>query len=195
MQDYYGMASYEPAYGYNGMSTPYTGNWQYRMAQQQMPIQQQRPQRPIRGFAPYTYPQNYMDALELIRDAARGEAEDRAFYEYLIENAPNDEAREIIRGIRDDEINHFFLFGQVYYVLTGQTLPSQEEAELEEPDSFCAGIERAIIGEQDAIRRYRRILYALTDRVLINVLTDIITDELRHGTLYNYLYLKGKCAI
>lgn len=194
MHDYYAMQSYSPVYGYSGMRMPSRNRWQYYSAQQSSPMIQQ-PQRVIRGFAPYTYPQNFMDALELIREAVKGEAEDRAFYEYLLENAPDDEAREIIRGIRDDEINHFFLFGQVYNVLTGQTLTSQEEAEFEEPDSYCAGIASAIIGEQDAVKRYRRILYALNDRVLINVLTDIITDEIRHGILYNYLYSKAKCSV
>lgn len=194
MQDYYGMSPYTPVYGYNGTRTPYRSGWQYQSAQQPI-LMQQQPQRVIRGFAPYTYPQNYRDALELLRDAVRGEAEDRAFYEYLIENAPDEKAKEIIRGIRDDEINHFFLVGQVYYVLTGQTIPAQEEIEFEEPDSYCAGLESAIIGEQNAVKRYRRILYALTDRVLINVLTDIITDEIRHGILYNYLYSKAKCPV
>lgn len=195
MQDYYGMPSYMPVYWNSGMRVPYRNGWQYQHAQQPSPVQQQ-PQRIIRGFAPYTYPLNFRDALELIREAVKDEAEDRAFYEYLIENAPDDEAKEVIRGIRDDEINHFFLFGQVYHVLTGQTLTSpQEEVEFEEPDSYCAGIESAIKGEQDAIKRYRQILYALTDRVLINVLTDIITDEIRHGILYNYLYSKANCSV
>lgn len=193
MADYY-IAPYASGYGYNGTRVPYMNGWQYRTAQQPVPVQQPS-QGVVRGFAPYTYPQNYRDALELIREATKGEAEDRAFYEYLIENAPDEEAKEIIRGIRDDEINHFFLFGQLYHVLTGQTLPAQDEAEFEEPDSYCEGIKRAIIGEQNAVKKYRRILYALNDRVLINVLTDIITDEIRHGILYNYLYSKTKCSV
>lgn len=78
--------------------------------------------------------------------------------------------------------------------MTGETLPKQNDVEFKEPDSYCAGIQSAIIGEQNAIRKYRQILYALTDRVLINALTDIITDEIRHGILYNYLYSKAKCA-
>lgn len=79
----------------------------------------------------------------------------------------------------------------MYYVLTGETLPKQNDVEFEEPDSYCAGIQSAIIGKQNAVTKYRQILYALTDRVLINGLTDIITDEIRHGILYNYLYSKA----
>lgn len=96
MRDYYRMPLYTPGYGYNSMHVPYRAGMQYQTVQQPIPAQQQ-PRRVIRGFAPYTYPLNYRDALELIRDAVRGEAEDRAFYEYLIENAPDEKAKEIIR--------------------------------------------------------------------------------------------------
>jgi hypothetical protein len=45
------------------------------------------------------------------------------------------------------------------------------------------------------VRKYRRILYALQDRVHINILTGIITDEIRHGILYSYLYSKNGCRV
>jgi hypothetical protein len=45
------------------------------------------------------------------------------------------------------------------------------------------------------VRKYRRILYALQDRVQINILAGIFTDEIRHGSLYNYLYSKNGCRI
>jgi len=61
--------------------------------------------------------------------------------------------------------------------------------------SYCDGVQRALKGEQNAVRKYRRILYALQDRVQINILTGIITDEIRHGILYNYLYSKNSCRV
>lgn len=141
----------------------------------------------------YTYPQNVPGALQLIREAVRGETEDRMFYEYLISVAPTEEEKNIIRGIRDDEIKHFGLFRQIYCELTGQMLPPPEEAVFEKPASYCEGLKRAIQGEQNAVIRYRKILFALQDRVQINKLTEIITDEIRHGSLYNYLYAKNGC--
>lgn len=142
---------------------------------------------------PYMYPQNVPDALRAIEDAVAGELKDRMFYQYLIENAPDDETVEIIKGIQNDEINHFTLFRNVYYSLTGEMLPPPKDVEFEEPTSYCEGIGSALKGEQNAVRKYREILYALQDRTLINILVGIITDEIRHGILYNYLFTKNGC--
>ena len=139
----------------------------------------------------YIYPRNLPAALKLIREAVEGENEDRLFYQYLIESAPTGEDKEIIKGIRDDEINHFSLFRQVYRQLTGQIPPPPADISFKKPSSYCEGIKKAINGEQNAVKKYRMILYALINRVQINILTDIITDELRHGSLYNYLYSKS----
>ena len=156
----------------------------------------ERPQMPeSTGLEPYIYPNNVPQALKSIQEAVAGEAEDRKFYQYLIDTAPSNEDKEIITGIRDDEIGHFGLFRQVYYQLTGQMLPPTQDVAFQKPASYCAGIKKAIIGEQNAVRKYRRILFALQNRVQINILTEIITDELRHGILYNYLYAKNGCKV
>lgn len=69
MQEYYRMSPYAPMYGYNDMHIPYGNSWQYQIAKQPGSLQQQQPQRAIRGLTTYTYPQNFRNALELIRDA------------------------------------------------------------------------------------------------------------------------------
>ena len=165
--------------------------------QMMMPVQYQmlNNSQAMTGLEEYTYPQNLPGALKSIQEAITGEAEDRMFYQYLIENAPSEEDKEIIMGIRDDEIRHFSLFRQVYYQLTGQMLPPPQDVTFEKPVSYCEGVKRALKGEQNAVRKYRRILYALQDRVQINILTGIITDEIRHGILYSYLYSKNGCSV
>ncbi len=140
-------------------------------------------------------PQTAMaEALRLIADAVKGEAEDRAFYDYMISQAPTAEEKSIIAGIRDDEIKHFRLFRHIYHELTGTALPESEEVTFEKPASYCAGLRKALLGEQSAVKRYRKILFAMTERRHLNMLTDIITDELRHLGLYNYLYAKNNCT-
>ncbi|HEX2945812.1 MAG TPA: ferritin-like domain-containing protein [Clostridia bacterium] len=141
----------------------------------------------------YTYPGNVPGALKLLQASVAGEMEDRLFYRYLIDNAPTQLDKEIITGIRDDEIGHFGLVRVVYYQLTGQNLPPPQEVTFEKPSSYCEGLMRAIRGEQNAVIRYRQILFALQDRTQINILTGIMTDEIRHGILYNYLYSKNGC--
>jgi rubrerythrin len=147
----------------------------------------------IADLTPYKYPDNLKTALQYIREAVEGESEDRQFYEYLISVAPNEADKTIIRSIRDDEIGHSSLFRQVYYMLTGRLLPQPAEIKFTKPSSYCDGLRHAINGEQAAAKKYRSIYFALQDRVLMNILFAIITDELRHGILYNYLYSKNGC--
>lgn len=142
----------------------------------------------------FSFPENFRNALSLIEEAVAGESEDRMFYSWLIERAPSNEDKQIISGIRDDEIGHFSLFRQIYYELTGMTVPQTQAEQFTPPSSYCEGLAKALIGEQNAVRKYRKILYAMETRVHINMLIEIITDELRHGILYNYLYSKNGCG-
>lgn len=141
----------------------------------------------------FTYPQNIQGALELIRQALSGETEDRMFYMWLIEQSTTDEDAQIISGIRDNEIGHYALFRQLYYELTGEMPPQVQDEEFTPPASYCQGLANALLGEQNAVQKYRKILYAMQDRVHINVLVEIITDEIRHGILYSYMYAKNGC--
>lgn len=143
----------------------------------------------------YIYPANLPEALQLITGALAGEREDRLFYEYLISTAPSEEDKEIIRGIRDNEIHHFELFRIIYCQMTGQLPPSPKETPFVKPASYCEGIRKALLGEESAVVRYRKILFAMQNRIHINMLVEIITDELRHGTLYSYLYSKNGCKV
>jgi rubrerythrin len=73
--------------------------------------------------------------------------------------------------------------------------PSVQNATFEQPKTYCEGLRNALKGEQNAVQKYRKILFVLTDRTDINTLTEIITDELRHGILYSYLYSKNGCSV
>ncbi|ABX43175.1 ferritin family protein [Lachnoclostridium phytofermentans] len=143
----------------------------------------------------YSYPENFSNAIALIEEAIAGEEEDRLFYTYLINNAPTAEDRQIISGIRDNELRHHSLFLKLYSELTGQTAPQLPGERFVPPSSYCEGLQRSIIGEESAVAKYRQILFAMQNRVHINMLTEIITDEIRHGILYTYLYSKNNCNI
>ena len=134
-------------------------------------------------------------ALKIIEDAIAGEAEDKMFYEYLIKIAPSMEDRDIIKGIRENELHHATLFRQLYTKLTGKPPAVQQDLTFERPKTYCEGLKNALMGEQNAVRKYRNILFALTDRADINTMTEIITDEIRHGILYSYLYAKNACKV
>jgi rubrerythrin len=140
----------------------------------------------------FVYPNNLNDALRLILEALSGESEDRQFYTWLIEQAPSED-KQIIMGIRDNEIRHYQLFQQLYLDLTGSMAPRMPGEEFTAPANYCEGLRRALLGEQNAVQKYRKILYAMQNPIHINIMTEIITDEIRHGILYNYLYAKNGC--
>jgi rubrerythrin len=142
---------------------------------------------------PYSYPQNFPMAIALIKDAVSSEREDELFYDYLLKVAPSEKDKEIIKDIRDDERKHSRLFREIYCELTGQTLPPPTQAEFTPPASYCAGLQQALFGELGAVEKYRMILFAMQDRVHINKMTEIITDELKHANKWNYLYSKNEC--
>jgi rubrerythrin len=131
-------------------------------------------------------------ALQLVREAVQGEREDEVFYQYLISVAPTREEKEIIASIRDDERKHNQMFRRIYRDLTGHEVQSTGGEQFERPASYIAGIRKALFGELRAVEKYRRIKQCLTQRVHRDILFEIITDELKHASKYNYLFTLNK---
>jgi len=134
------------------------------------------------------YNHQLLIALEGIKKAVQGEREDELFYDYLISTAPNTEQKDIIVSIRDDERTHNHHFRNVYRDFTGMEVHTGAEEKFEKPKSYLEGIQKALLGELGAIRRYRVIRENLPMlSPYRDILFDIITDEIRHSSLYNYL--------
>ena len=148
-------------------------------------------QNDMRNYSGAENPIN--QALKMIEAALSGETEDKLFYEYLLSVAPSEQEKQIIAGIRDDEMKHYDLFRQLYYELAGKMPPALPGEEFEKPASYCEGLKKALLGEQNAVRKYREILFAMMERKHINTMTFIITDEIRHLGLYNFLYANNNC--
>ncbi|MCY6354908.1 ferritin-like domain-containing protein [Clostridium sp. ZS2-4] len=131
-------------------------------------------------------------SLELIKEAVSGEREDELFYDYLISVAPTREEKKIIASIRDDEKKHNMMFRRIYKDITGMDVEVMEEETFEKPSSYLEGIKRALFGELKAVEKYRVIRQGLPNRYYRDMLFEIITDELRHASLYNYLYTENR---
>jgi len=127
------------------------------------------------------------EALALIKQAVSGEREDELFYDYLIAEAPTEEDKEVIRSIRDDERRHNRMFRSIYQAYTGETLPPSTDTAFERPASYSEGLRRALFGELGAVERYRNIRAGLPDRYYRDMVFEILTDELKHASKYNYL--------
>jgi len=127
-------------------------------------------------------------ALEGVKKAVQGEKEDELFYDYLISVAPTSGEKEIIGSIRDDERRHNALFRSIYKELTSMEVPMGNEETFAKPESYLDGIKKALFGELRAVEKYRAIRRGLPRGPYRDILFDIITDELKHASKYNYLF-------
>ncbi|MEO2565142.1 ferritin-like domain-containing protein, partial [Clostridium tertium] len=127
-------------------------------------------------------------ALDEIRKAVQGEREDELFYDYLISLAPTKDEKEIIESIRNDERKHNQLFRKIYKDFTGNEINTMNEENLKKPSSFMDGIRTALFGELKAVDKYKAIRRALPIGAYKDMLFDIIMDELKHASKYNYLF-------
>lgn len=137
---------------------------------------------------PMMYNKLLQNSLNLIKESVSAEREDELFYNYLISVAPTKEEKDIIASIRDDERKHNIIFRRIYKDFTGIDVPVGEEKVFQKPSSYLEGIKRALFGELKAVEKYREIKKGLPMGPYRDMLFEIITDELKHASEYNYLY-------
>lgn len=138
------------------------------------------------------YRTNPSYAIPLLKEAVQDERSDELFYDYLIRNAPSQEDKDIIQSIRNDERKHRKMFRHMYYCLTGKTMEVVEPEPFQPPATYLEGLKRAIFGESGAVELYRKIYFTIPGKTFKNMVFEIMTDELKHGIRYNYLYAKNK---
>ena len=131
-------------------------------------------------------------ALMMIYNAVQGEREDELFYDYLISVAPTREEKDIITTIRDDERKHNQMFRRIYQNFTGQQVPEPTEVNFVKPKSYLDGIKQALFGELAAVEKYRDIRAGLPGQYYRDAVFEILTDELKHATKYNYILTLNK---
>lgn len=140
---------------------------------------------------PYNARTNLDAALMTVKQAAEEEPEDKAFYDYLISIAPSQEDKDILVGIKNDGLKHYRLLRQIYFDLTGERLADKNKSAFQPPPSYGEGLRNALLSKQSAVVTYRKVLFAMRNRRHINMMTEIITDQLRHVGLYSYLFSKN----
>lgn len=132
-------------------------------------------------------------AIELIRKSAGDEKEDEMFYDTLINQAPTEKEKEIIRSIRNDERKHNQILRRLYYEFTGGLLPQDNSKNVANNTmNYKANLEKALFGELGAVEKYRRIMGAMPNKNSYTLLMSIMTDELRHANKYNFLIHNAK---
>lgn len=136
--------------------------------------------------------QTSREVLELIKESVASEREDELFYDFLLSVAPSQEDKGIIESIRNDERNHNQMFRKIYLELTGIALPKAiEPKDMEMEITYMQGLEKALMGELYAVEKYRKILAEMEDKQRHNMVFEILTDELKHASKYNFLITKN----
>lgn len=132
-------------------------------------------------------------AIDLIRMSVSDEKEDEIFYNTLIEQAPTEKDKEIIKSIRNDERKHNQILRNLYYNFTGQIIPSDMSIENSNSKlTYKENLEKALFGELNAVVKYRKILGTMPSGNSYTLLMSIMTDELRHASKYNFLIHSAK---
>jgi len=141
----------------------------------------------ILDYTNKSFQNNLNIAISKTKDSVSDEVEDTTMYEALIKIAPNEEAKEIITNIRDDEKIHNRLLREVFTELTGVVLPTNAQTTNYENTNYIDGIKKALMGELKAVEKYREILTYVPNKELYNKIFYIMTDEMKHAIKYNYL--------
>lgn len=130
-------------------------------------------------------------ALEQIKSSIMDERKDELFYENLITMATDENSRDIISSIRDDEKRHNEILRFVYSNISGNVVEIPEEEITIEEMTYADSIEKSLLEEVAAVKKYRRIMGAMPNSKMYTLLMSILTDEIRHASLYNYLISKN----
>ena len=132
------------------------------------------------------------EAIELIKESVGDEKEDEEFYKLLLTLTTNIEDINIINSIIADERKHNQILRNLYFELTGKKLPeSRNESNVDNMLNYRKNLQKALMGELNAVKRYRKIMAAMPDNQKYALIMEILTDELRHANLYNFLFAKA----
>ncbi len=144
---------------------------------------------------PYT---NYYDALyrqnnQLIREiekAINGEYSAINCYAKLANLAPNEKEKSRILEIRQDELNHFKQFEQLYTRLTGKK--PQPKISEDCPGVYLDGLEFALQDEQTTVDFYMEVADGASDPTIKEVFRRAAADEQNHAVWFLYYFTKNK---
>ncbi|WP_248924176.1 ferritin-like domain-containing protein [Paenibacillus hamazuiensis] len=137
---------------------------------------------------PYPAPFRYAADAGLVADivkAINGEYSAIACYEGLSALAPGEEERNRILEIRQDEIGHFRVFNEIYYMLTGK----RHEPQMTEscPSEYRAGVMFAFKDEQETVDFYHEIADKAHHPYIKEQFRRAAADEQNHAVWFLFL--------
>ena len=79
------------------------------------------------------------------------------------------------------------MYKNMYFQITGMKKQAEEETFIP-PAGFKDGIADTMMGELNAVKIYREIMGGMPSVYYRDQVFHILSDELRHVSLYNYVY-------
>ena len=132
------------------------------------------------------------EAIELIKKSIEDEKEDAKFYTLLLSLTNNREDINIINSIIEDEKKHNQMLRKIYFELTENKLLEDRNEEFRDNMlNYRKNLQKALMGELDAVKKYRKIMAVMPDKRKYSMIMEILTDELRHANLYNFLITRS----
>lgn len=139
----------------------------------------------------YPYYDHYRQNQKLIQDlikAINGEYSATQCYAKLAGMAPNDEQRDQIIEILNDEKKHLRQFSQIYTTLTGKQHRPQMVEECGE--TYIEGLESSFKDEQKTTDFYHEVADEASDPLVKETFRRAAYDEQNHAVWF--LYYLGK---
>lgn len=128
--------------------------------------------------------------LSMIEEAVCDERRDSYYYKELMNIVRNPKDREVIRSIYMDEIKHEKLLIEIYKMLTGRNIPDMDCEMIPPTLNIVNNYEKSIFGELEGMEFYRQLYFLFQNQEIRDMLFEIITDEQKHATKFNYLFSK-----
>lgn len=125
-----------------------------------------------------------------IAKAINGQYSAAACYEQLARMAPNDEERNQILEIRNDELRHLQVFSQFYTSLSGRK-PTPHIVE-ECPSDYRAGLNFAFKDEQETVDFYLDIADKSPDPLIKDHFRRASADEQNHAVWFLYFLTRDQ---
>ncbi len=127
----------------------------------------------------------FHQVLGEISKAVNDEFQAIHYYTRLAELAPNNQFRQMILGIRQDEIKHFHWFSRAYHELTSKYPPITLGVQL--PGSFKRGVRDSIKDEQETVPFYHKIASQVQNQRISQRFLRAAADEQRHAQIFSQM--------
>lgn len=129
---------------------------------------------------------NYKITKCLLLEFMKDEQAAADYYQQLSEMLTNEQYREIVEKIRDDEIKHYLMLRELYtrfYRCNPETMPAAANT----PDNAEAAIKIAIEDGLNAYEEYRNTYLTSCDNYARGVFFELMSDEIEHSVWLTYL--------